>query len=76
MRALLVGLATTLLAITSAHAAPTEYPTRPLRIVVPLSAGGPTDTLARIVAQPLSARLGQPVLIDCRGLRARCYVDG
>jgi tripartite-type tricarboxylate transporter receptor subunit TctC len=59
-------MATTLLAITSAHAAPAEYPTHPLRIVVPLSAGGPTDTLARIVAQPLSARLGQPVIIDNR----------
>ncbi|NUO74340.1 MAG: tripartite tricarboxylate transporter substrate binding protein [Frateuria sp.] len=66
MRALLLGLATTLLAITSAWAAPAEYPTHALRIIVPLSAGGPTDTLARIVAQPLSARLGQPVIIENR----------
>ena len=66
MRALLFGLASTLLAITSAWAAPAEYPTHALRIVVPLSAGGPTDTLARIVAQPLSARLGQPVIIENR----------
>jgi len=42
------------------------YPSRPLRIVVPLTAGGPTDTLARIIAQPLSQRLGQPVVIDNR----------
>ncbi|NUO71780.1 MAG: tripartite tricarboxylate transporter substrate binding protein, partial [Frateuria sp.] len=66
MRAFRFGLASALLAITSAWAAPAEYPAHPLRIIVPLSAGGPTDTLARIVAQPLSARLGQPVVIENR----------
>ena len=42
------------------------FPSRALKIVVPLSAGGPTDTLARIIAQPLSRRLGQPVVIENR----------
>jgi tripartite-type tricarboxylate transporter receptor subunit TctC len=42
------------------------WPTRPLKLIVPLSAGGPTDLLARILAQPLGERLGQPVIIDNR----------
>lgn len=49
-----------------AQSAASAYPAKPLRIVVGLSAGGPTDTLARIIAQPLSKRLGQPVIVDNR----------
>jgi tripartite-type tricarboxylate transporter receptor subunit TctC len=40
------------------------YPSKPITIVVPFSAGGPTDTLARILAEPMRATLGQPVVID------------
>lgn len=43
-----------------------RWPTRPVRIVVGLSAGGPTDILARIVGQALSDKLGQPVIIENR----------
>lgn len=43
-----------------------SYPTKPLRIVVPLSAGGPTDTLARVIGQQLTEKLGQPVIIENR----------
>ena len=42
------------------------WPTRPIKLIVPLTAGGPTDLLARILAQPLGERLGQPVIIDNR----------
>ncbi|RYF75018.1 MAG: tripartite tricarboxylate transporter substrate binding protein [Comamonadaceae bacterium] len=42
------------------------FPSRPLRIVVPNAAGGGADLTARAVGQALSARLGQPVVIDNR----------
>ena len=47
-------------------AAAQGYPNRPIRIVVPYPAGGATDQMARIIQQPLSELLGQPVIIDNR----------
>ena len=43
-----------------------DYPSRPLKLIVPAGAGGPTDILARIVGADLSERLGQPVVIESR----------
>jgi tripartite-type tricarboxylate transporter receptor subunit TctC len=43
-----------------------SYPTRPITLVVFVGAGGAPDIVARIVATPLSQRLGQPVVIDNR----------
>ena len=40
------------------------YPWRPITMIVPLAAGGPTDTLARIVAEGMRASLGQPVIVE------------
>ena len=40
------------------------YPARPLTIVVPFAAGGPIDTLARVVAERMRVPLGQPVIIE------------
>jgi tripartite-type tricarboxylate transporter receptor subunit TctC len=40
------------------------YPTRPIRIIVPVAAGGPTDVIARLIAQRLSDRWGQPVYVE------------
>jgi tripartite-type tricarboxylate transporter receptor subunit TctC len=40
------------------------YPSRPITIVVPYPAGGPTDTLARILSEHLRTSLGQPVIIE------------
>src|SRR5215831_199350 len=40
------------------------YPSRPITIVVPYPAGGPTDTLARILADHMRTSLGQPVIIE------------
>jgi tripartite-type tricarboxylate transporter receptor subunit TctC len=41
-----------------------SYPSRPVTIIVPFSAGAVTDVLARIVAKDLSERLGQPFVIE------------
>src|SRR2546429_5580848 len=46
------------------------YPTRPIRIVVPFPAGGPTDGMARIVSDRLGAVLGQTIVVENHGGRA------
>jgi len=55
------------LAALCAAACAADYPSRPLRLIVPFAAGGGNDTVARTLAQRLAARLGQPVLVDNRG---------
>src|SRR5262249_18772953 len=41
-----------------------SYPTRPITMVLPFAAGGPTDALARILAQRMGVALGQPVIVE------------
>jgi tripartite-type tricarboxylate transporter receptor subunit TctC len=52
------------LLLTSSVWAQGKYPDRPITIVVPSSPGGTTDFTARLIAEPLSRALGQPVVID------------
>ncbi len=40
------------------------YPTRPITMVIPFAAGGPTDTVGRLLAQAMGADLGQPVVVE------------
>ncbi|MFZ3118166.1 MAG: tripartite tricarboxylate transporter substrate binding protein [Variovorax sp.] len=48
-----------------AHAQPAnDFPSRPIRIVVPFAAGGATDVIARVVGQKVADQLGQPVVVD------------
>ena len=44
-----------------------DWPTKPLRFIVPFAAGGSTDQVARILGERLSATLGQQIIIDNRG---------
>ncbi|MCZ0732979.1 Bug family tripartite tricarboxylate transporter substrate binding protein [Phreatobacter sp. AB_2022a] len=46
--------------------ASSDWPTRPIRIIVPFAAGGPTDFVARLVAKPLGDALGQQMVIENR----------
>lgn len=55
-------LAMALAAATSALAA--DYPSRPIKLVVPFGAGGVTDTTARITARAIEKALGQPVVVE------------
>src|SRR5262245_43183274 len=51
-------------ALSAVSGATQPYPNRPIRLIVPLSAGGPPDVVARVVADQMGARLGQTVVVE------------
>lgn len=57
------SFAASLIAVDPAHG---QYPSRPVRFIVPFPAGGTADVVGRIIAIPLTQALGQPVIIDNR----------
>jgi tripartite-type tricarboxylate transporter receptor subunit TctC len=58
----LLGMAAAMLATPALAQAP--YPTRPISMVIPFAAGGPTDTVGRLIAQAMGAELGQTVVVE------------
>lgn len=74
-RHLLLGAA---LAATTVRAQPADFPTRPIRVVVPSPPGGPPDLILRAIAPKMSATLGQPIVTENRagggGLVGTAYV--
>ncbi|NBY06766.1 MAG: tripartite tricarboxylate transporter substrate binding protein [Betaproteobacteria bacterium] len=65
-RRMLVNLAGSLAAMGSSSSWSQAYPSRPIRIVVPYSPGGPVDVTARILAEPLGRYLRQSIVVDNR----------
>ncbi len=61
--ALALGLAT----LAAGAARGDDYPSRPIRLIVPYAAGGGADSVARIVAKRVSETIGQPIVIENRG---------
>ncbi len=58
------GIALAAVLMASAPAAAEEWPTRPVTMVIPFAAGGPTDAVGRLVAQHMSETLGRPVVVE------------
>jgi tripartite-type tricarboxylate transporter receptor subunit TctC len=64
------ALSIALLLLTSSAAVAEEFPSKPIRLIVPFPPGGPNDIIARVVGQRMSEICKQPVLIDNRGGQA------
>jgi tripartite-type tricarboxylate transporter receptor subunit TctC len=52
------------LALLATDAAAQSFPSRPITIIAPTTAGGPPDTIARLLAEPMRAVLGQPIVVE------------
>ncbi|NML47573.1 tripartite tricarboxylate transporter substrate binding protein [Ramlibacter sp. G-1-2-2] len=56
--------AAALFAVVPLLAAADDFPSKPIKMIVPFSAGGSTDVIARLVAKEMQAKLGQPVVVE------------
>ncbi len=59
-----LAIATALLAAGAVQAGAQSFPSKPINLVVPAAAGGPTDTVARLIAESMSRTLGQTVIVE------------
>lgn len=64
MKKNLLSIAVASLMAVAGTAAAQDYPTRPVTLVVPFAAGGPTDTVARLIGASMSKTLGQQVVVE------------
>ena len=62
LRRSILAAGASILLVTAASAQ--SYPDRPITVIVPYSAGGPTDTVARLIAEPMTRSLGQQIVIE------------
>jgi len=65
-RLIVMTIVATLTAVASASAVGQEFPTRPIRLIVPFPTGGATDTFSRVIAAEMSKSLGQQVIVENR----------
>ena len=65
-RHMTLGLAASALGFTSARAQQ-QYPSKPIKLVVPYAAGGGTDTIARVIAQGIGQAIGQTMIVENNG---------
>ncbi len=63
-RLLLVATGVCLAALTNLSATAQNYPAKPVKLVVGFAAGGPTDVIARVLAQDMATSLGQGVIVE------------
>ncbi|GGJ32969.1 tripartite tricarboxylate transporter substrate-binding protein [Neoroseomonas lacus] len=66
-RALSVAITAVAAGLATPALAQANFPNRPISMVIPFAAGGPTDTVGRLIAQAMGADLGQPVVVENSG---------
>ena len=64
MRSRILGIIVGLTLLATAPVSAQQYPTKVITMIVPFAAGGPTDTVARLIGAPMSKSLGQQVIVE------------
>ena len=67
MRSLVRGMIVAALLVWPQLAQAQSYPNKPIKLIVPFPAGGPADTIARVLTEKMAPLLGQPIILENRG---------